>query len=143
MQPDRPLDVGEHQLAARGQDPPHLGEHLRLGPGPGLDVVEHQAGQHPVERGVRVGQLLGVAVVEAHREPGSPRLAACSVQRALVGVDPDDLDVGMTLPGGDDEAAGATADIEHPQTGPQLGGREHGAVQGLDPGQPSDDVVER
>lgn len=79
----------------------------------GLEVVEHEGGQHSVERGVRIGKLLGEAQVELDRGGLAFGFSPSPIQRLRIGVEPDNLGFGMSAFEKNGHIAGPAANLKH------------------------------
>jgi hypothetical protein len=98
-----------------------------------LDMVEHERGQDPIERGVGIGQLLRKAWIELKGDPTALGLSAGARQGFRVGVNPNNLGGGMQPLGQDGQVACSATDFEDSVVRADSGLTDELSVDCLDP----------
>src|SRR5262245_41832824 len=83
--------------------------------------MEHKGGEHSIEGGVRIRELIRKPLIELNSNRRSFRLASCSGERLRIGIESEDIDVRMKALDLCDHGASATADVKN--TMPRLNGR--------------------
>ena len=135
------VEIGQDEDAVRPQDPTHLGQQIVLRRV--VQVVQHQAGEHPVDRAVRVRQLLGEPSSPVHGEPGSPGPAGGASEGPPVRIETGQVQTRPLPCEGDEQVPGPASDVNDPHTGLGVREADHQLVQPADPEDAVHHVVER
>src|SRR5262245_53199628 len=84
-------------------------------------MVKHEGGEHAIEGGIRVRELVREAAIESYRKLRSLRFLGRPGERLRVGINAHHLDVRMKLVDQHDESARAATEIERALAGPKGG----------------------
>lgn len=86
-----------------------------------FEVVQHERGQHAIERGVWVVQRIRKSAIELDARANAPGFPRRSRERFVVGINANDVDIRARCLRKNDQAPCAAADIEHTMTGKEVG----------------------
>ena len=102
-------EIQDDQLTAAGEDAAGLNEGVQLAGA--VQVVDDQAGEDPIEVGVREGKVPREAQLPGDARSG--RLAGCRGQHVLVAVQPGEARTGVGPLGHDGQRSRAAPQVEH------------------------------
>src|SRR5262245_58087106 len=136
----RPVEVERVERAATSQHPPRLTERLLLHVQ--REVVKHEGREHPVERCLRVRQLVRENAIESHRKASLLRFSPCACERVGIRIEAHDLRSRMETLDEEREVPGPAADVEDVVSRLDVRLIDELPVRRLGPDQLAEDVVQ-